>query len=73
MNWIKCSERMPATLCEVIGWRDGRERLMQAWGDCDPVVFWDHGNSEVYSAERVTHWMPLPSPPDEQVGYVAPL
>lgn len=66
-NWIKCSERMPdkhrpvivfgAHPCDVVQnniyYWDG-----SVWSDC-------RDDYEAVNRNNITHWMPLPEPPQE--------
>ncbi|WP_113454307.1 DUF551 domain-containing protein [Escherichia coli] len=68
-SWIRCSERMPENIpgsCKEYLVFDGLNNKVHHdyWvvpdGDSAPVAsFWNH-----YGA-HVTHWMPLPEPPQE--------
>jgi len=61
-EWIKCSERMPDDFEDVLVSDGGNVEVM--WRDCDG--FWDcwaPRNSNISEA-NVTHWMPLPEPPE---------
>ena len=61
-EWIKCSERMPEKLDDVLV-SDG-DNVEVMWRDCDG--FWDcwaPRNSNI-DIDDVTHWMPLPEPPE---------
>lgn len=71
-RWIPCSERMPDLIpCKagtaysekVIVWTTGRKAMVCVWDGKDwfvPYGFW-----EVWGKD-VTHWMPLPEPPEEE-------
>lgn len=70
-RWIPCGERMPDLIpCKagtaysekVIVWTAGRKAMVCVWDGKDwfvPYGFW-----EVWGKD-VTHWMPLPEPPEE--------
>ena len=73
MSWIKCSERMPAEGQYVLffvpastpggadhyiatgSWGRVNEHIPCAWSDGD----------QPWSAAEVTHWQPLPEPPND--------
>ena len=68
-DWIKCSERLPNVGERVLmnvgksvfeGWHDGRIWVRYDDFDESPASF------EELMCKRVTHWMPLPEPPEEE-------
>lgn len=66
-QWIKCSERMPEEGENVIVY----DNLKQVH-ECFYLRYGDHVSWEIYSYNpsyydevNVTHWMPLPEPPQE--------
>ena len=71
-TWIPCSERLPDLISckagtayseKVIVWTAGRKAMVCVWDGKDwfvPYGFW-----EVWGKD-VTHWMPLPEPPEEE-------
>ena len=71
-RWIPCSERLPDLIpCKagtaysekVIVWTTERKTMVCVWDGKDwfvPYGFW-----EVWGKD-VTHWMPLPEPPEEK-------
>lgn len=73
-EWISVDERLPEDSREVLCWylnTEGRycyvigsysRRLFEGWET-------DIDNNECYySPVKVTHWMPLPEPPDMKKG-----
>lgn len=69
-EWIKCSERVPTSWTAVLAWgyhaESNHHRMMIAWRSDDE----EHWKTGVYEGMcddevrlRVSHWMPLPSPP----------
>lgn len=60
-KWIECSERMPEYFCDVLI-TDG-EHVEVKWWDGDEWDCWAERNSDICS-DDVTHWMPLPEPPE---------
>ena len=62
-KWIKCSERMPDKFVDVLVTDGIYVEVM--WLDCD--WYWDSWiESWVVEVDRknITHWMPLPEPPE---------
>lgn len=69
-RWIPCGERMPDLIpCKagtaysekVIVWTTGRKAMLCVWDGKDwfvPNGFWE------MCGKDVTHWMPLPEPPE---------
>ena len=67
-QWIPCRERMPEPLrdvivCTVI------KTVTVAWINGNEWYFADTGNGHIeqWSFDDVTHWMPLPEPPESEV------
>ena len=68
-GWISCSERMPNDKQYVWCW--GKS---YGWTECDTFeVYYDCSRNKWWAvtdngeepASKVTHWMPLPEPPQE--------
>ncbi len=60
MNWINTKDRLPGDPTEVLA-LNGREVLVASRSEYNGI--WYDINAEEVSG--VTHWMPLPEPPDE--------
>jgi hypothetical protein len=68
MEWIKCSERLPEDDKYVLVW-DGNINLdnfpfyeIAAYRTFNNGSFFISGP---YVLQKITHWMPLPNPPQE--------
>jgi hypothetical protein len=61
-GWIKCSERMPENMDTVII-SNGIDRGQGWWGG-DSWQSWSRYDSV---PDEVTHWMPLPAAPEQEV------
>lgn len=62
-EWIKCSERMPGDFEDVLVTDGVYVEVM--WLDCDG--YWDSWVEPwavTVGREDITHWMPLPEPPE---------
>lgn len=62
-RWIPCSERMPETDTPVICYMRIGQILVMELSDDDG---WYCGITR-YNPRAVTHWMPLPEPPESEV------
>ena len=61
-RWIQCSERLPETNTQVLCYcRMGDFRIMEF---DEQENRWYEGIHD-YRLQSVTHWMPLPEPPEE--------
>ena len=73
-DWIPVTERLPERGDKVDIWIDGH-RVTDWWLDWyapdDEELFWYSGRSNIFEVEsiphsvgKITHWMPLPPPPE---------
>lgn len=64
-NWISVRDRLPDAFDEVLVYSDGFISI--SWRETEKrkngIVGW-HWNSYPDSLGYVTHWMPLPEPPE---------
>ncbi|EEX0762211.1 TPA: DUF551 domain-containing protein [Escherichia coli] len=61
--WISCSERMPKGYADVLV-TDGEHVEVKWWDESGYWDSWTELNSDIF-ADEITHWMPLPEPPQE--------
>lgn len=63
-EWVSVRDRLPEIGVEVLVYDCG---FMGVWSlnKTDQGVFWEDGHGDQYSVDEVTHWMPLPEPPEE--------
>ena len=64
MRWIPCSERLPEDFQDVLIWDNRDETSFTGhYAECDGWTV------DGYDVDRypfdITHWMPLPEPPEE--------
>ncbi len=57
-RWIPCSERLPDSSGKFLCCCDGEVRTLKYWRTCQEFQY---GGKK----RNVTHWMPLPEPPEE--------
>ncbi|EEW3546978.1 DUF551 domain-containing protein [Escherichia coli] len=68
-GWISCSERMPNNKQYVwcwgksYGWTECD--TFEGYYDCSRNKWWAVTDNGEEPASKVTHWMPLPEPPQE--------
>ncbi len=60
-DWISCSERMPKGYADVLV-TDGEHVEVKWWDESGYWDSWTELNSDIF-ADEITHWMPLPEPP----------
>jgi hypothetical protein len=60
-RWIPCSERLPESFIYVLcAGRDGIGILRYIGSK------WLDGEANAYTTNEITHWMPLPEPPEKE-------
>ena len=66
-GWISCSERMPEDEQEVIVHNKLGYRYVSYFDEHSGLFFDMRGSNQMNCIEHilVTHWMPLPEPPQE--------
>ncbi|MCV7756373.1 DUF551 domain-containing protein [Escherichia coli] len=62
-SWISCSDRMPKGYADVLV-TDGEHVEVKWWDESGYWNSWTELNSDIL-AHEITHWMPLPEPPQE--------
>ncbi|EFO2009324.1 DUF551 domain-containing protein, partial [Escherichia coli] len=62
-GWISCSELMPKGYADVLV-TDGEHVEVKWWDESGYWNSWTELNSDIF-ADEITHWMPLPEPPQE--------
>ncbi|HAN8601128.1 TPA: DUF551 domain-containing protein [Escherichia coli] len=62
-GWISFSERMPKGYADVLV-TDGEHVEVKWWDESGYWNSWTELNSDIF-ADEITHWMPLPEPPQE--------
>ena len=60
-GWISVNDRLPETYVDVLGWRPISKKITICWVDAFNV--WMHDFGTVERTLLITHWMPLPTPP----------
>lgn len=64
-EWISVKERLPEGHMQVLMW-SARWKIAEA-GSYWNKHFWVYSEiGDGYIAENITHWMPLPAPPDSR-------
>ena len=61
MSWIKCIDEMPEDGQEVLIYI-GKQRLVAE--KCKVFGFIDSLDREALRTDMITHWQPLPDPPE---------
>ncbi|EFK2011891.1 DUF551 domain-containing protein [Escherichia coli] len=68
-GWISCSERMPNDKQYVWCWGKSYDwtecDTFEGYYDCSRNKWWAVTDNGEEPASKVTHWMPLPEPPQE--------
>lgn len=71
-QWISVEDRLPDTIpCAtgteyseaVIVWTDGKKAMIAVWNGSRFLCAADYWEAW---GEKITHWMPLPNPPEKQ-------
>ena len=65
-RWIPCSERMPEKDTSVIIYAAGH-RVSAYYDAANGVFRLTEENGLFYRKSAVTHWMPMPEPPESEV------
>lgn len=63
-GWIPVSEKLPENKKAVLIWCPMYKNIYTAYLDPSDNT-WQHFGSHLHSCSNVTHWMPLPAPPQE--------
>lgn len=63
-QWISLSERKPDYAGHFLVWRSDFEEV-EIFSYTPDINTWD-GGAYAVEPEHLTHWMPLPSPPEKE-------
>lgn len=64
-EWVSVEERLPENNTQVLMW-SARWKIAEA-GSYYNKHFWVYSEiGDGYIADNITHWMPLPAPPDRR-------
>lgn len=63
-RWIPCSERLPEAGMPVLIYAC-KHRVTAYYDNCKNLFRLTENDNLYYIAEYVTHWMPLPEPPEQ--------
>jgi len=64
LKWIKVSESLPENLSSVIGCFDQNKVGNFYYQEMDKKWYQDGWGNELSRTFDITHWMPLPNPPE---------
>jgi hypothetical protein len=64
-RWIPCSERLPEAGMPVLIYAC-KHRVTAYYDNCKNLFRLTENDNLYYIAEYVTHWMPLPEPPEKE-------
>lgn len=65
-KWISVKERLPGKCADILMWRK-RWKIAEA-GSFRNGYFWVYDEiGDSYTADDITHWMPLPLPPEKDI------
>jgi len=68
MEWVSVEDRLPGETCWCLVYYDGAMRTMAYDKDCCEFMAWDSPRNLTIHPGLVTHWMPLPDPPESEVS-----
>ena len=76
MEWISVKDKLPQYFVDVIAFCQNEDGLTFGNGEkycsIDCFIKWKDGHEDCFRTDRfygkVTHWMPLPKPPEENIG-----
>lgn len=65
--WISINDRLPDNGQDVLAYLDNGEEKRIAPCNYDNDVWFDCMISHIVELHHITHWMPLPKPPKEEI------
>ncbi len=63
-EWIKCSDRLPKNSNDVLVLNDNNKMHVSCYFFSKNMYVWEQRDDQI-GLGNVTHWMPLPKPPEE--------
>ena len=63
MSWVRVEDRLPEHGTDILAWGKSIKKVTPCWYSSSSET-WYLDDDEILDLIGVTHWMPLPKPPE---------